>query len=499
MPDSTLAALDLGSNSFHLVVARLVQGQLHVVDRVKERVRLAQGLTADGDLDEASQGRAFAALEQFEHRLRAVSASRVRVVGTNTLRKARNGPDFVARAEEILKHRVEIISGYEEARLVYQGVSHEVADGGGRRLVVDIGGGSTECIIGEGPQVLRADSLFMGCVSFSERFFPDGVITDDALDRAILAARLELGPVKRIFRGLGWDHCYGSSGTIAAVQEILVANGWADHSVPAEGLRRLRKALRKAGNIKALKLEGLKPERAPVLAGGVAVLSGVFRELHVQEMVASNGALREGVLHDLLGRDGEGDVRELSVRRMRDRFHADPAQADRVENLALRLLAQVDRAWGLGEPRHKQLIRWAAQLREIGLAIANAGYHKHGAYLVQHTEMPGFARGEKSIVAALILGQRRRLRRDAVEALVGRRQVEEVLRLALILRLASRLTRTRSPRPRPWIDVTVGERALRLDFPAGWLEERPLTVADLQSEVRFFAELGYALEWASLS
>ncbi len=494
MPKSTYAAVDLGSNSFHLVVARVVDGEVHVLDKLKDRVRLAAGLDADGNLDAAAQQRALDSLARFNQRLRVVSPEQLRAVGTNTLRKAHGAADFLARAEAALGHPIAIISGQEEARLVYKGVCHDLQDTGARRLVVDIGGGSTEVIVGEGVHILRADSLFMGCVGYTLRFFPDGQLTDAAFDRATVAARLELGAVKRLYRSLGWVNAYGSSGTINAVQTVLQANGWCDHCVTTEGLGRLRRAMVEAGSIDALSLPGLKPERAQVLPGGFAVLDAVLRSLHVPQMVAAQGALREGVLLELLAAAGARDVRDDTVRRLRDRYHADALQAERVERLALQLLAQVDRAWGLDDGESAQILRWGAQLREIGMAISYAGYHRHGAYLIENSDMPGFSRGDQWLLAALVLGQRRRFHIDRFRQLTGQ-QYPRALRLALLLRLAARLNRTRSPRPRPWIDLQVDDAAVHLTFPADWLDDRPLTRADLEGEVRYFAEVGYQLTW----
>ena len=497
MPQVTHAAIDLGSNSFHLVVARVVGDDIHVLDRLKDQVQLARGLDADGNLSDDAQQRALDSLARFNQRLRVVPPHQVRAVGTNTLRRVHDGGDFLARAELALGHPIEIISGAEEARLIYLGVSYDLHDdGGARRLVVDIGGGSTECIVGEGDHILRADSLFMGCVGFTQRFFPDGRLTEAAFEQATVAARLELGPVHRLYRRLGWSDVYGSSGTITAIQDILQANGWGDHSITPVGLHSMRRALVAAGHVDAVTLPGLKPERALVLAGGFAVLDAVFRSLGVEKLVAAQGALREGVLLDMLGRLGHagGDTREKSVRQLRDRYGADPAQAERVERLALLLLAQVQDRWGLDPGDAERALRWAAQLREIGMAIGYTGYHRHSSYLVENSVLPGFSRGEQCLVAALVLEQRRRIVLDRIRVLVGS-QVERTTRLVLLLRLASRLNRTRSPKQRPRIDLQAGERTVHLAFPDGWLDDRPMTRADLETEARAFAEVGYTLTW----
>lgn len=491
----TFAAVDLGSNSFHLLVARDVDGRLHTIDKLKERVRLAAGLGPDRQLSAEAEGRALECLELFGHRLVHVRPGHVRAVGTNTLRKMLDAPAFLARAEAKLGHRIEVISGAEEARLVYRGVAHDLADDGERRLVVDIGGGSTEVIVGEGPAILRADSLYMGCVEFTARYFGDGRLSPENFDRAIVAARLELGSVHRPYKRLGWSRALGSSGTINAVQQVLLDNGISDHCITLAGLDWLIAAMVSARKVRKLSLPGLKDERAQVFPGGVAILRALFRSLRIERMVASAAALREGLIHELVGREAHHDVRDETVERMRERFGADPVHAGRVADLALRLFDQAAEAWRLDREEGRRLLRWAASLHEIGKAVSYAGYHRHGAYLVAHSDMPGFSRGEQAMVAALVQGQRRKLVPERVAELAGRR-LDEALRLAVLLRLATRLTRTRSPNPRPPIALAIDGGEVRVTFPEGWLAERPLTLADLEMEAGRVVGAGFVLSWA---
>lgn len=490
----TFAAVDLGSNSFHLLVARDEDGRLSIIDKLKERVRLASGLDERRELSEAAAGRALECLELFGHRLVHLRPDHVRAVGTNTLRKMADPTTFLARAEAALGHRIEIISGIEEARLVYRGVAHDLADDGERRLVVDIGGGSTEVIVGEGREILRADSLYMGCVEFTERYFGDGRFSPEQFERAVVAARLELGSVHRPVKRLGWSRVLGSSGTINAVQTVLTLNGRADHCITDAGLDWLMEQHVAARKLRKLALEGLKDERAQVFAGGVAILKALFRSLRIERMVASSAALREGLIHELVGRDAQHDVRDETVERMRDRFGADPIHAERVAELALRLFDQAAAGWSLDRDEGRRLLRWAGTLHEIGKAISYAGYHRHGAYLVAHGDMPGFSKGEQAIVAALLQGQRRKLVPERVRELAGRR-TDDVLRLIVLLRLATRLSRTRSPNPRPPIALSVQGPAVELHFPTGWLDERPLTKADLEMEAGRMGQAGFTLSW----
>lgn len=491
----TFAAVDMGSNSFHLLVARDQDGQLSVLDKLKERVRLAAGLDEDRVLSDDACGRALECLELFGHRLAHVRPDHVRAVGTNTLRKMVDPMAFLARAEAALGHRIEIISGAEEARLVYRGVAHDLGDDGERRLVVDIGGGSTEVIVGEGAEILRADSLYMGCVEFTNRYFGEGRLTTEGFDRAIVAARLELGSVHRSFRRLGWSRVLGSSGTINAVQTVLTLNGQADHCITLDGLDWLIGQMVAARKTRKLDLEGLKDERAQVFPGGVAILRALFRSLRIGQMVASSAALREGVIHELVGRDAQNDVRDETVDRLRERFGADPVHAGRVAELALRLFDQAAVGWTLDREEGRRLLRWAATLHEIGKAISYAGYHRHGAYLVANSDMPGFSRGEQAMVAALLQGQRRKLLPERVRELAGQR-TDEALRLCVLLRLAARLSRTRSPNPRPPIGLTVHGMRVTLGFPEGWLAQRPLTLADLEMEAGRIAQAGFVLGWS---
>ena len=495
MPGHSYAAVDLGSNSFHLVVARVVGDEVQVVDRLRERVQLAAGLDEHERLSEAAQMKALACLQRFGQRLDAFHPEHVRVVGTSTLRRASNAEPFRALAEAALGYPIETISGVEEARLIYRGVTHGQDDGGRRRLVVDIGGGSTECIIGTGEEIEQSDSLEMGCVRWSRRFFADGRLTNKALEQAVIAARLELSPVQRLYRSFGVQVVHGSSGTINAIRSILVANGWSEHSITPVGLKCLEAALLKAGHIDQLDLPGLGPDRVPVIAGGYAILAALFESLRLTEVHAAKGALREGVIYDLVGRESAHDVREATVDRMQARYEVDRAQADRVRLLALDLLTQVP-ALVADRPEAALFLGWAAALHEVGKAVSYQGYHRHGAYLVQHSEMAGFSYRDHALLAALVLSHRRRIDRTAIASL-GTTEVDRVVRLAVVLRLSVCFNRTRSPSPRTGIKLRLaGPKAFHVEVPAGWLDARPLTRADLEEEAHLLGDAGVVLTWS---
>lgn len=490
-----IAAVDLGSNSFHMIIARVTDGHLQVIERMREPVRLAAGLNERGRLGKAAQRRALACLERFGQRLRALPYGRVRVVGTNTLRRARKAEEFIAAAESALGHPIEVISGQEEARIIYLGVSHSLAPSAERRLVVDIGGGSTELIIGESFEPVHMESLYMGCVSMTRQHFPDGAITRSAVARAELAARVELEAVENRFRELGWQAAIGASGTMLAVAEVTRAARWSEGDITRPALQKLRKALIAAGHVRKLSLPGLSAERAQVFPGGVAILLAVFDALGLERMGTSEGALREGLLYDLIGRIRHEDVRERTVRALSVRYHVDERQADRVERTALACLAQVARDWDCTEAEDADMLRWAARLHEIGLAIAHSQYHKHGAYIVANSDLAGFSWREQRLLAALIRGHRRRFPEE-VFAELPPSLVTRAQRLCVLLRLAVQLRHSRSDTAIPDFRLSASEKGLRLRFPKGWLERHPLTRADLAQEAQYLAEAKIELKFA---
>ncbi|NUP94808.1 MAG: Ppx/GppA family phosphatase [Planctomycetaceae bacterium] len=492
VPFDTVAAVDLGSNSFHMVVAKLDHDELRVIDRLRERTALAEGLD-DGDRLKAKVAeRAIDCLGRFGQRLAHMPVDSVRAVGTNTLRRMRESRAFLQKAQAALGHRIEVISGREEARLIYLGVSHAHSDDSRRRLVVDIGGGSTECILGEGLDILESDSLQMGCVGWTVRHFPDGAITRERMEKAQIAAGLELQGLARRYKRLGWESAIGSSGTIVACEEMLRSAGWSEGGIDAKGLRKLRRALVEAGHVSKLQLPALQADRAGVLAGGVAVLSAIFKILDIDELHASPGALREGVLHDLLGRMRHEDVREPTIRSFARRYHVDLEQAGRVERTSLALLAQVAAGWELESAAHERTLSWAARLHEIGLGISYSGYHRHGAYIVANADMNGFSKQDQQQLAALIESHRRKPDPALFQALPTDLQ-EPTLRLAVLLRLAARLHRSRSPRALPELSLFVRKRELRMEFAEGWLAEHPLSRADLDEEAGQLTQLGVEL------
>jgi exopolyphosphatase/guanosine-5'-triphosphate,3'-diphosphate pyrophosphatase len=358
--------------------------------------------------------------------------------------------------------------------------------------VVDIGGGSTELIIGEGFAAKRLESLYIGCVSLSTQHFADGAITEKRMKRARTAAQLELEPVMARFRRTEWDTAYGASGTMRSVADVLAAQGRPAGQVSRDGVEWLLGECLKAGDTARLKLPGLATDRQDILPGGLAILVELFNMLGIETLRVADGALREGLLYDLLGRLTDEDARARSVRAMEARFHVDAAQAERVEATALAFLRQVRAGWKLDEPLAELVLRWAARLHEVGLDIAHSHYHKHGAYLLANADLPGFPREEQSLLAALVGGHRRKLNLEQLEDLVPPWHLKAEY-LIVLLRLAVLLHRARGPRALPEIDLQPKGRSLECVFPKGWLDEHPLTVVDLEQEAEFLRGAGFRL------
>ena len=471
-----LAALDLGSNSFHLIVAQEAGGRVQVVDKIKEMVRLAEGLDDDGRLSESVTERAMDCLHRFGQRLRHLHRDNVRVVGTNTLRKASDASAFIVQAEAALGYPVEIISGREEARLIYLGVSHALEDNHERRLVIDIGGGSTELILGRRFQPEIMESLDVGCVGLSKRFFKDGCVTKRSFQNAVNHVKQELEPIQEQYRSSGWDTVIGASGTILSLRDVLEDPS----GVTSKDLKTVVNKVIAAGAIDKLDLPGLADERRPVFAGGLAVLTAVIGTLGIKLIQPSQGALREGLMQDLLGRVQHHDIRETTVTDLITRYHIDRAHANRVRDTALSLLAQVAVAWRLQESADKLLLGWAADLHEIGMDIAHNQYHRHGGYLLANMDMPGFSRLDQNQLASIVRAHRRKfpINGPGFDALNDKR----IVRLTTLLRIAVVLHRSRVPEPLPHVGASVKNGRISLSIPKKWLVKHPLTKLDLDEE-----------------
>jgi len=483
---SILAAVDLGSNSFRLQIARAEGDQLYMLDGLRESVRLADGLSDDKILGTDAQQRAIAALGRFAERLRDLPSVAVRAVGTNALRIAKNAPDFIVQAEHVLGFPIEVISGLEEARLIYLGVAHGLPKSDDNLLVMDIGGGSTEFIIGNGLSPLKMESLYMGCVSYSSHFFPDGKITERKLEKAEVAARNEVQNITADFRGQ-WQYALGSSGTAKSIADILEANGYSQGGITRDGLEKLRARLLKEGDVKKMDLPGLRPDRVVTLAGGFAIMYAAFRELEISTMQPALGALREGVLYDLWGRFHNNDMRDVTVLNFMRRYHVDTNQVARVTRLSNMLAMQF-----FGDDANQaalHVLGWVASLHGIGIRVAHSGYHKHTAYILANADMPGFSKKEQARLSLLALAHRGNLKK-----LQGMLNNEEDCVLAMSLRLAVLFYRNRSDIVLPDLHARFSGTKFYLSVGHDWLAQNPLTEAALQDEVKQWKALGVSLQ-----
>lgn len=487
-----LAAVDLGSNSFRLSIGRVVvqNGTKHIyqIDRLKETVRLAAGLNSAKMLDDESIERAIQVLHRFGERLRSFHPERVRAVATNTFRVARNVPDFLPRAEQALGFPIEVIAGREEARLIYTGVSHTLPVSTDKRLVIDIGGGSTEVIIGKGDEPILMSSLYMGCVSYSRQFFPDGVVDSHSMKMAEVAARREIEVITKPYQKMGWAAAFGSSGTAKALHAILIESNLSPNGITREGLTKLRDKIIKAGRVVPADLPGIKVERADVLAGGLAIMRAFFDEMRVDRMQPGDGALRLGVLVDLAGREESHDRRDESVNAFMKRYHVDQKQAARVKTIALNLFANL--LPGRSEPdelRHS--LSWAADLHEVGVSIAQAGYHKHSSYILNNADMPGFSRVDQSTLALLALAHTGKL--SKVQSWVKQRDQWIAI---LCLRLAVLLCRRRTDVATVPLTVSVKATSIVVKVDKKWLASHPLTDFSLHGEESEWSKVGFDFE-----
>ena len=477
-----LAAVDLGSNSFRLEIGHLDHGQIRRVEYLKETVRQGNGLDSERNLSTAAMQRGWDCLARFAERIAGFDPSRVRAVATQTLREARNRDVFLEKAQSILGFPIEIIPGREEARLIYSGVAHLLPQSQERRLVIDIGGRSTEMILGQGFKPNTLESYRVGSVAWSMKYFPDGVFTPTAFDMAEVAAKAILDEVLNVYRRKDWDVAYGSSGTIGAVMDVLEAAGWPAGVINREGLMWLKEKLIKAGRSDQVKLEGIKEDRRPVIGGGLAILMSLFELLEINELHAAQGALRQGALYDLLARDESSDVRESMVEWLSKRFGIDAQQAQRVSHTAALLFKKIPPATCTSDDllRLQRKLVWAGRLHEVGAHISHSDYHKHGAYILDNADLPGFSIPELHRLSQLVLGHRGKLRKLEDNLLVpGFVHQLFALRLAVIVCHARRdpdlkgFDLTQHDQPAPGFTITTRK---------GWAAQWPQSAHLLHEE-----------------
>ena len=488
----TYAAIDLGSNSFHMLVAHREHGELRVLDRIKEMVRLGGGLDKDGNLDPEVRQRALDCLSRFGQRLRGIPAKNLRAVGTQTFRRMKDTDEFVLESESALECPVNIIAGREEARLVYLGVSQWIAGHQQRQLVMDIGGGSTEMIIGEGVDPIEMESMQFGCVSVTKRFFADGIINKKRLKKAQSAVAAELQEIQTVYRKSGWQVAIGSSGTFRSAAAMCEANGWSGKGITLCALQQLKHTALSFQSISHIQIDGLSDRRKPVFIGGLAIMLALFKALSIDELLVSPFAVREGVLQDLLGRLEQRDPRDKAVKAFMARFAVDPAQVARVQKTALDLFDQLSDDPAISTS-HRVMLSWAAELHETGLNLSHSSYQKHSAYLVQASDMAGFSRQEQLFLSVLVGFQRREVPVDFASMLPVR--MHRALTISLLcMRMAWIFCRTRDDEAIPETRIRLNKTRVDLCLPASWKENHPLTIADLEFEEQALKTIGMHLD-----
>ncbi len=485
------AAIDLGSNSFHMLVVRQIAGGVQTLAKIKRKVRLAAGLDAQMQLSDEAMVRGLDCLRLFAERLQDIKVSQIKVVATATIRAAANREQFLHQAAAILGTEVEVISGEQEAALIYAGAAYTSA-GDGRRLVIDIGGASTELIVGAGFDAEHLISLPMGCVLFRERYFANGQLSEQGFAAAIQAASDIVAPHLAAFTQLGWQRCLGASGTIQAVQEVLLSSGW-EERISLDRLQQLKHACIEAGQLDTLKINGLLDERKPVFASGLAILIALFQSLGIEYLQLAGGALREGLVYRMLDARQHCDVRQHTLQLLKRRYRVDEAHAIRVSTLCLDMAAQVQPQWALAEYEAEVLLSAAAQLTEVGLLIAYKQAHLHGRYVISHSDMPGFSPAQRRVVAELIGMSQQPPEPQHLAGLNGYPSllIEQLLRL---LRLAVILAGRRQDSALPAVSLSADGQALTLCLPASWLSGHPLIAAELAQESTWLAPLGWPLQ-----
>ena len=492
---SKVAALDIGSNSFHLVVARIVAGSVQILHRVKQKVRLAEGLNEDNVLQGEAKQRGLDTLKIIADSLKGFEPDSVRIVATHTLRRAVNAKEFIEEALQVLPYPIEVISGTEEARLIYSGVAHTNHDAG-KRLVVDIGGGSTEFIIGEGLSPLLLRSLQMGCVSYTQRFFANGELKAKAFDKAITAAEQEMEPIEERYRRLGWQRCIGTSGTIKAIYNLVQqTQKEGEHDVPVtlKALKSLMKQFIEAGHIDKLNFPEMTEDRRPVIPAGLCVLIGLFKALKIEALEYSPAALREGVLYQMEDELHNSDIRSRTASSLATRYDVDIDQANLVLNTTLTLFNHCQKAWKLRHPDYRAILGWAALLHEVGFQINTRGVQRHSAYILQNVDMPGFNQAQQELLATLVRFHRKKIRIADIPSFT-QYDKEDVYRLIVMLRLGVLLNIKRQESFLPEFEVDVEKDKLSVTFPAEWLSSKPIMTADLEREKGYQSAVGIELD-----
>jgi exopolyphosphatase/guanosine-5'-triphosphate,3'-diphosphate pyrophosphatase len=481
------AVIDLGSNSFHMLIAKSIAGGLQTIGRVKRKVRLAAGLDENNLLSAEAMQRGWECLALFAERLQDIPKANITIVATATLRLATNADVFKQKAEQILAHKINVISGELEARTIYKGVAH-TSSCSGRQLVIDIGGASTEVVIGKGFDALHYKSLNMGCVTYLERYFKDCKLSDENFNAAIKAAKEIIDDIAPSYKAAGWEIASGASGTVQAIQEIMVAQSL-DETLSLDKLLEIKKQSTAFDTIAELDLPGLSEERRLVFVSGLAILIALFESLEIEKMGLAGGALREGVLYSMIPEFHNHDIRKRTIDAFMSRYHVDQKQSNRVAELSNHLAQQVSKQWPVLEQRGCALLKAIAQLHEIGLLIEYKQYQKHTAYILENTDMPGFSQSEHKIIVAVTNAHRSDIHTEAFESLGCHQDLAKYI--TRLIRIAVILSMRRQDDVLPKLTLTADNDVLVLSFEEGWLKAHPLMASELQLESKQQAKAGW--------
>jgi len=492
LPD-TIAAIDLGSNSFHMIITKRKDDSVVVIDQLKETIRLGAGLDDKNQITDEAMERVLTCLARFGERIKHIPSNGVRIVGTNTLRRASNSSEILNKAETLLGHSIEIVSGIEEARLIYLGVAHHVVKDNGRRMVIDIGGGSTEIILGDRFEPIYIRSFEMGSAVISDTVFSNGKISPKRIRLAQLKAEAELEPYAEQYKKLNWQDVIGASGSIKSIQKVVSGMGWCSNGISADSLEKIIKKLLQISHVNELDLKGLKPDRQPVFAGGVMVLKAIFDTFNIEHMSVSQGALREGIIYDLIDREKHQDTRSTSIQEWMDRYAIDKTHAQAVTNTALDLFSQVETTWQIDEIEYQRNLCWATNIHEIGLSISHTQSHKHAEYIIRNADLLGFSQDDQQILAVLVRSQRGSFSTELFKSLKSAKK-NKLKKIAIILRISILLTRSRNYKKLIMPTMTAKNKKISLTFSDNYLEQNPLTNLDLSKEQETLAKAGYLLD-----
>jgi len=479
------AALDIGSNSFHLVIARMLAGSMQIVQKVKHKVRLADGLDDKQILSDDAIQRGIATLQSMAESMQGLDPAHVRVVATHTLRRAKNAREFLRQAKAVFPFRIEIISGPEEARLIYGGIANTTQTEG-KRLVVDIGGGSTEFALGADFAPLVCKSVQMGCVSYQQRFFEDGEITSKRFNRAVTAARQEVELVVNNLKRHKWETSIGASGTIRAISAVIagVQELESEVSITFEDLSKLIKTCVEKGHADKLDFTGLTEDRRPVFAAGLSILYAVFKSLSLKQMQTSSAALREGVLYEIQNDDNRSDIRERTAQSLATRYDVDTQYAQKVWSNCLAIYEKVYVAWDIDDLELRHLLEWSALLHEVGLQINSRGVQRHSSYIIEQSDLPGFSQEQQKLISILVRFHRKKIKLTEIPTFANYSE-KRVYALLCVLRLGVLLNINRQETMLPEFTIAASKGSIALAFPADWFDSSPLLLADIYQEAAY--------------